>query len=95
VEQAFVIGLGAWLLWQYVLATVLLFHLVSSYVFFGSAPFWSFITTTARNLLQPLARLPLRAGKIDFTPVLALLLLAAIVIFAPRGLAWLYGRFAV
>lgn len=93
VEQAAVIGLSAWLLWQYVIAAVLVLHVVSSYVYFGNEPFWNFMGPTARGLLRPLAWLPLRLGKIDLTPLLALGLLVLIVIFAPRGLGWLYGKF--
>ena len=92
--QAFAIGLGGWLSWQYVIAAVLVLHIVSSYIFLGSAPFWNFITDTARNLLWPLTRFPLRVGRIDLAPPCALLLVAMIALFAPSGLAWLYGRFA-
>jgi uncharacterized protein YggT (Ycf19 family) len=92
IEQAAVIGFSAWLLWQYVIAAVLLLHIVSSYVYLGTAPFWKFIGATARGLLRPLAWLPLRVGKVDLTPLLALSLLALIIIFAPRGLSWLYYK---
>ena len=91
--QAAVIGLSGWLFWPYVIAAILLLHIISSYVYFGNAPFWHFINTTARGLLRPVAWLPLRVGKVDFTPLLTLGLLALIILFAPRGLAWLYGRF--
>jgi uncharacterized protein YggT (Ycf19 family) len=93
--QAVVIALGAWLLWQYIIAVVLVLHIASSYVYFGNAPFWNFINLTARNLLRPLAIVPLCIGKLDLTPVLAMLLLVAAVIFAPRGLAWVYSNIAM
>ena len=48
VEQALIIGVGGWLLWQYLLVAVLGLHLVSSYVYLGRAPFWHFVNSTAR-----------------------------------------------
>jgi uncharacterized protein YggT (Ycf19 family) len=90
--QATVVGLGSWLLWQYVVGAVLILHVLSSYVYLGNAPFWSFVGTTARNLVRPLSWLPLRLGKIDFTPLVALALLALAVWFAPESLEWLYRK---
>ena len=91
-EQALVIGLSAWMLWQYVLTMLLVLYLVSSYVYLGAASFWKFIAFTARNLLRPLSLLPLRVGKVDLGPVLALALVIAFAIYAPRGLSRLYAR---
>ena len=92
VEQAFVIALGSWLLWQYVLVGLLVLHIVSSYVYLGSAPFWNFLNTTARNLLRPASSLPLRVGKIDLVPILALAVVVTIAVFTPRLLAALYMK---
>ena len=92
--QAAVIGLIGWLSWQYVIALLLVIHLLSSYVYFGNAPFWIFVGATTRQLLRPLAWLPLRLGKLDFTPLLALGLLAAAIYFAPSFLSWLYKEVA-
>jgi uncharacterized protein YggT (Ycf19 family) len=90
--QATIVGLGSWLLWKYVIGTLLLLHVVSSYVYLGNAPFWRFISLTASNLLRPLAWLPLRMGKIDFAPLLALVLLAFTVWCTPNALTWLYQK---
>jgi uncharacterized protein YggT (Ycf19 family) len=94
-EQALVIGLSAWTLWQYAVAVVLMLYIVSSYVYLGRAPFWNFIALTARNLLRPLSVLPLRLGKIDLAPLLGLALVMALGLYAPRGLVWLYSKLAV
>ena len=95
VEQAVVIGLGAWLCWQFLIIAVLVLHMVASYVYLGNAPFWNLITITAQNLLRPLAALPLRAGKIDFAPVLALTVVVLASFFIPQLLVWLYARLPV
>ncbi len=57
------------------LAAFLLVHLVASYVYLGRNPVWDFASLTARNLLAPLRRLPLRLGRLDFAPLIALALM--------------------
>ncbi len=94
-KQGLVMGLSAWLPWAYLSAGVFVLHFLASYVYFGSAPFWNFISATARQLLRPLAALPLRVGKLDLAPLLGLALMVAVIIYAPRGLTWLYERLAV
>lgn len=93
-KQALVIGLSAWLPWPWIIAGVLGLHIAASYVYFGPAPFWDFINATARGGLRPLAVLPLRAGKVDFTSPVGLALMIGIILYAPRGLTWLYERVA-
>jgi uncharacterized protein YggT (Ycf19 family) len=90
--EAAVVGLGGWLLWRYVVGIVLLLHIISSYVYFGNAPFWKFISATAQNLLRPVTWLPLRLGKVDLAPILALALVICAGIFAPNLLASLYRQ---
>jgi uncharacterized protein YggT (Ycf19 family) len=93
--QATVVGLASWLVWGYAIGAVLILHVLSSYVYFGNAPFWSFISITARNLLRPLSSLPLRFGKVDLAPLLALALLGVLAWWAPAGLEWIYRRLGV
>ena len=73
-EQALVIGLASYLVWKYVLVGVLALHLVNSYVYLGSHLFWKHITAVARSILSPLRKVPLAIGKIDFAPVLMIVL---------------------
>jgi uncharacterized protein YggT (Ycf19 family) len=94
-KQALVIGISSWLPWPSVIAGVLALHFIASYVYLGSAPFWKFINATARQLLRPLAFLPLRLGRLDFTPLLGLALMVLVIIYAPQGLTWLYQRLAI
>jgi uncharacterized protein YggT (Ycf19 family) len=77
--QAAVIGAGTYLAWKYLLLGVLLCHLVNAQVYLGNAPVWNYLDVTARNLLSPLRRLPLRAGRVDFLP---LLVMAMVVLLA-------------
>jgi uncharacterized protein YggT (Ycf19 family) len=67
--------------------------LFSSYVYLGELPFWSFVNTTAHSLLRPLQWLPLRAGRVDFAPVLAMLLVLVTAPFSQRGLTQLFQKF--
>ena len=74
-EQACVIGLGSYLAWKYLIAAVLGLHLLNSYIYFGRHPFWSYVTAIAQQLLRPLRVLPLRFGRIDFAPIVAMALI--------------------
>lgn len=78
-QQAAVFGLASVLCWKVPVLLIVLVHLLNSYVYLGSAPVVSFASTTARNLLRGFDKLPLRAGRLDFTPLafFALVLLAA------------------
>jgi uncharacterized protein YggT (Ycf19 family) len=59
---------------KYLVGTVLFLHLLSSYVYLGSNPLWDFVAATSANLLGPLRRLPLRAGKLDLAPLAGIVL---------------------
>src|SRR5579884_4004899 len=74
IQQAAVIGGAAYLGWKYLIVGILLLHLLSSYIYFGNHPFWNFINVTARNFLAPFRRIPLRVGRVDFLPVIAIAL---------------------
>jgi uncharacterized protein YggT (Ycf19 family) len=91
-QQAIVMGLNSYLLWKFPLGAVLLLHLLNSYIYFGKHPFWKYVTVAAKTLLRPLDRVPLQAGKLDFAPLLALVVLFLVTEFAGRGLIALYGR---
>jgi uncharacterized protein YggT (Ycf19 family) len=74
---------------EYLLAALLIFYLVTSYVYLGSSPFWDFVTLTTRNLLKPLRWLPLQFGRYDFAPLFWLLVLTALVWFpTPQIVHW-------
>ncbi len=93
--QASIIGLHGWMVWPCVIAALLGLHLVSSYVYFGRAPFWNFVNAIARQLLRPGAVLPLRLGKFDLVPLIGIVLMVLVALQAPQGLAWLYQRLAL
>jgi uncharacterized protein YggT (Ycf19 family) len=91
-QQAPIFGLAGFLVWKYLITGLFVLHLVSSYVFLGNAPFWSFVNLTSRNLLRPIGWIPLRLGRIDLAPLVG----AALVLFlgelTTRNLPWLYER---
>jgi uncharacterized protein YggT (Ycf19 family) len=74
-QQAVVMGLGAYLLWQTAAVCVLLLHLVDSHVYLGAHPLWNFVGGVGRWLLRPLRWLPLRWGRMDFAPVVGIAIL--------------------
>jgi len=91
-EQAVIVGLGWYLIWKYLIGVLLAVHLVSSYVYFGNQPIWNFVALTGRNLLSPLRRLPLHFGKIDFAPLVGVVLVFLAAYGAERGLTSLFRR---
>jgi hypothetical protein len=92
VEEALVIGLGSYLVWKFLIGALLVLHLLGSYIYFGKHPFWKYVDATAQTLLQPLGKIPLRAGKADFAPVVGIAVVFLFAELAGRGLVWLYSR---
>jgi uncharacterized protein YggT (Ycf19 family) len=91
-QQAAVIGLAAYLAWKYLMVAVLLLHLLNSYVYLGNQPLWTFVNTTARQLVAPLRWLPLRLGKVDLSPLVGLAVILLAAELGANGLTRLYQR---
>ena len=91
-EQSFVIGLGSYLVWKFPLVTLLTLYLLNSYIYFGRQPLWKYVNVTAQTLLQPLKKIPLHLGRVDFAPLLMLVLLFLAAELAGHGLDLLYAR---
>ena len=91
-EQATAIGLGIYLSWKYLIVALLIVYLINSYVFFGRHVLWDFITLTGQNLMKPVRFLPLRLGKVDFAPVVAIPVVIVLWQMAGRGLTRFYER---
>ena len=91
-QQSLVIAAGSYLLWKFPLGAILLLHLLNSYIYFGKHPFWKYVNVTAQTILQPLKKIPLQLGKVDFAPVVALVILFFTAELAGRGLGQLYAR---
>jgi hypothetical protein len=92
IEESLVIGLGSYLTWKYLIGALLVLHLLNSYIYFGKHPFWAYVNAEAQTLLSPLRVVPLRAGKVDFAPVVGIALVFLAAELAGRGLVSLYGR---
>jgi uncharacterized protein YggT (Ycf19 family) len=90
--ESLVIGLGGYLAWQYAIGVLLVLHLLNTYVYFGKNPFWNYVNATAKTLLQPLRKIPLRAGRVDLAPVAGIVLTFLLAGLAERLLVFLYGR---
>jgi uncharacterized protein YggT (Ycf19 family) len=89
-EEAVVIGLGAYLPWKFIIGALLVLHLLNNYIYFGRHPFWNYVDTTAQTLLRPLKKIPLRAGKVDFAPIVCIALVFSLAELAAWLLALLY-----
>jgi uncharacterized protein YggT (Ycf19 family) len=69
---ALLVGLGSYLTWKFPIVLLLVLRLLNSYIYFGKHPFWNYVNVTAQTLLTPLKKIPLRAGKVDFTPIVGI-----------------------
>ncbi len=83
-EQGILIASALWLSLQYLLPVFLLLHLVASYVYLGSNTLLEFIGATARNLLAPLRWLPLHIARFDFSPLVGVVLIFALLHWLPK-----------
>jgi uncharacterized protein YggT (Ycf19 family) len=92
IEESLVIGLGSYLAWKFIAVALLVLHLLNTYIYFGKHPFWNYVNATAQNLITPLRKIPLRAGKVDFAPVVGIAIIFFATELAERGLVWLYAR---
>ena len=86
VAEAVVIGLNSYLLWKFVIGALLAMHLLNSYIYFGRHPFWNYVNATARTLLSPLKKVPLRVEKVDFAPVVCIALVFLLAFLLQNGI---------
>lgn len=94
-EQGAIIALGAYLSWKYLIGGLLLFCLLTTYIYLGEHPIWGFVALTGRNLLRPLRYLPLQIGRVDLAPVLGIAIVFFGARFGEQGLTLLYQRLAL
>jgi len=91
VEEALIIAIQSYLLWQFPAAAILVLYLLNSYIYFGRHAIWNYMEGTALTLLRPLKGIPfLKIGKVDFTPVVGIALVFLIAQFAGLGIAALF-----
>jgi len=90
--ESLVVGLGSYAAWEYAAAALLLLDLLNTYIYFGKHPLWNYTDTLARTLLIPLKKIPLRAGRVDFAPVIGIVLVFVIGEFAEYWLPKLYAK---
>ena len=83
-EQGTIIALNAYFVWGYYIFVILGLHILNSYIYFGTAPLWNYISQTGRRLLFPLEWLPLKIGRLDFTPLIVMICL----FLAMKGANW-------
>jgi len=95
IEESLIIALGSYLVWKFLMAALLALHLLNSYIYFGKNAFWNYVNATAKQLLRPLEKIPLRAGRADFAPVAGIALVFLLAGLAGRVLVYIYGRLSL
>ena len=95
IEGSLIIALGSFLVWKYLIAALLALHLLNSYIYFGRHSFWNYVNASAKELLRPIQKIPLRAGRADFAPVAGIALTFLLAEVAGYVLFILYRRLAL
>lgn len=85
-EQGLLVSAQLCLTLKYLLLPVLLVHVIGSYVYLGSNPAWELASNTGSVLLRPLQGLPLRARRLDFTPLVGACLVMLVFHWLPLWL---------
>ena len=80
-EQALLVGGATYLTLKYLLPIFFILYILTSYVYLGNNAFWEFVNGTARNFLLPLRLVPLRVGRMDFAPVLGILIVFLLLVW--------------
>lgn len=91
-QQAVLLGAGAYLPWCVTAAVMLAVHLVHSHVYLGNQAFWTYLSVTSQRLLLPLVWAPAQIGQFDFRPFLGMAVALAIAEFGSRGLTRAFER---
>jgi uncharacterized protein YggT (Ycf19 family) len=94
IEQSVLIGLSSYLVWKFLIGLLLLLHLLSSYIYFGKHPVWSYVTVTAQKILRPLNGIPLRVKRVDFSPVVGIALVFLAAYLVENGVP-LFGKMTI
>jgi uncharacterized protein YggT (Ycf19 family) len=92
IEESVIVGFSSYLVWKFIAAALLVLHLLNTYIYFGKHPFWNYVNATAQNLIAPLRKIPLRAGRVDFGPVIGITIIFFAAELAERWLIWFYAR---
>jgi len=91
-EQSLVIGLSSYLVWKIPASVLLVLHLLNSYIYFGRHPLWKYVAATSQKIIQPLRKIPLRLGKVDFAPIVGIVIIFLAAESLAHGLARLYAK---
>lgn len=94
-QQAAVVALSSYIGAKYLIVAALVLFLINSYVFLGNLPFWNFVNETGHRFLAPLSVLPLRVGKLDLAPIIAIAFVFMVAEFAERNLPALFQRLPI
>lgn len=85
VLQGFLLSVALIFTLKYLLAGFLLLYLLASYVYLGNHPFWDFVSATSGHVLAPLRPLGLRSSRLDFSPLVGIILLFLVLHALPNA----------
>lgn len=73
--RAVLLGAYSYVTWSPPSVVVLILYALSHHIYFGDTAFWNFVQVTGRNLLQPVQSWRLRSRRIDWAPLVVILVL--------------------
>lgn len=89
--QGLAVGVSIFFSLKFLLPAILFVYVIISYVYLGASPLWEFVSVTSRNLLSALRLIPLRLGKVDFAPIVGILLILLLLEVVPT---WVFRELA-
>lgn len=72
--QGLLIAAGPVFSLKHLIPALLFAHFITNYIHFGNSPLWEFPGVAGRNLLKPLRGLPLQTRRMDFAPLVGIVL---------------------
>lgn len=87
VQQAFLVGLGGFLVWRWLLVVVYILYFINNYVYLGRHPFWEFIQNFGARICRPFAWIQM--GRLDLSPLLGLIVVWLAFSLPVSGWPWL------
>jgi uncharacterized protein YggT (Ycf19 family) len=92
VEQGALLGAVLCFTLKTLLPIFLFVHLVASYIYLGPSLLWDYVALTSRRILRPLRGLPLRLGRVDFAPLVGMILILLLLQALPSAFLKQFDR---
>lgn len=90
-QEGLALGLAAILSCQYPALALLIIHFLNHNLYVGTISWWDYAALCGRNLLRPVAWLPLVFGRLDLRPLVGISLILLLGYYGAKGVTWLFA----